>query len=162
MLRTLPILTLLVLSACASAPPAANAIDAIEIREGACYGTCPIYTIRITPDDRYRLDGERFTRADGISQGQLPPGHFDRLADYIAAHDLMAFPADITPGNPAACGEGRVSDLPDFQLTVVLAERIKVIHWYPGCFGSSYRNDMVAARAAFRDTIGYQTLIARE
>lgn len=150
---------LLTLAAC-STRPEPNGFMAIEISEDACFGTCPIYSIRVTPDDHYVLDGERFTRSSGRSEGQLAAGAFGALAGIIRDADVMAFPADITPSNPAACGSRIATDLPGFNIRVVLRERDKDVHWYPGCQASSYGEEMTRIRAAMREAINHPGLIA--
>lgn len=157
-------LTALGLTACATAQTGSGqpgpAWTEIEISEGACYGTCPIYTIRVTPDDRYELNGERFTRTSGETTGTLEAGSFQRLAAILQAHDAESLPADITPGNPAACGRGIMSDLPDFRLGLTSGGGRQTIAWYPGCAGSPYRDALSQIRTAVREVYDHETLIA--
>jgi hypothetical protein len=133
---------------------------AIEIAEGACYGTCPIYTIRITPDDHYELNGQRFTRTAGPTSGTLEAGSFQRLAAILQAHDAASLPADITPGNPAACGRGIMSDLPDFRLGLTSDADEQSVVWYPGCADSPYRDALSQIRTGVRAVYGYDWLVA--
>jgi len=152
-------LTAFWLTACATAQPG-PAWTAIEISEGACFGTCPIYTIRVTPDDRYELNGERFTRTSGETTGTLEAGSFQRLAAILQAHDAESLPADITPGNPDACGRGIMSDLPDFRLDLTSGGGRQAIAWYPGCAGSPYRDTLTQIREEVRQVYDHETLIA--
>ncbi|WP_417488942.1 DUF6438 domain-containing protein [Maricaulis sp.] len=161
-------LTALALSACATTRPGTGptgpgstgpAWTEIEIAEGACYGFCPIYTITVTPDDRYTLNGERFTRHDGQTSGRLEAGSFQRLAAILQAHDAAALPADITMNNPAACGRTMMSDLPDFRLGLTGPAGRQDIVWYPGCADSPYREALSQIRDQVRVAYQYETLI---
>lgn len=162
-------LTALALSACAttqtgtgpSGPgPTAAAWTEIEIAEGACYGFCPIYTITLTPDDRYALNGERFTRHDGETSGRLAAGSFQRIAAILQRHDAVSLPADITMNNPATCGRTMMSDLPDFRLGLTGPDGRQDIVWYPGCADSPYRDALSQIREQVREAYQYESLIA--
>ncbi|WP_417494610.1 DUF6438 domain-containing protein [Maricaulis sp.] len=132
----------------------------IEIAEGACYGFCPIYTITITPDDRYQLIGERFTRHDGASSGTLAAGSFQRIAEILQTHDAASLPADITMNNPATCGRAMMSDLPDFRLGLTGPDGRQDIVWYPGCADSPYREALSQIRDQVREAYDYETRVA--
>ncbi|WP_417481262.1 DUF6438 domain-containing protein [Maricaulis sp.] len=157
-------LTALALSACATTQtgPGSTGVawTEIEIAEGACYGFCPIYTITITPDERYQLNGERFTRHDGRSSGVLEAGSFARIAEILQTHDAAALPADITMNNPAACGHTMMSDLPDFRLGLTGPDGRQDIVWYPGCADSPYREALSQIRDQVREVYDYETRVA--
>lgn len=157
------LLAALGLTACATTQkdpgPSGLAWSEIGIAEGACFGTCPIYSIRITPDDHYQLTSERFTHNSGETSGTLEPGSFERLAAILQAHDVASIPADITPNNPAACGTV-ATDMPDYHLRLVSSSGERRIAWYPGCFGSPYREAMSDIRTSLREVYDYESLIA--
>ncbi|WP_417469251.1 DUF6438 domain-containing protein [Maricaulis sp.] len=156
-------LTALALSACATttrSPASESRWTSIEIAEGACFGVCPIYTITITPDDRYQLNGERFTRHDGASSGMLEAGSYARIAELLQAHDAAALPADITQNNSAACGRSIMTDMPDFRLGLTGPDGRQNIVWYPGCAESPYRDALSQIRDQVRLAYDYETLIA--
>ena len=152
------------LTACATAQfdtgPAGPVWTEIEISEGVCFGRCPIYTIRVTPDDRYELNGERFTRTSGQTTGSLDAGSFQRLAAILQVNDAASLPADITMNNPAACGRSMMSDLPDFRLGLTAAAGRQDMVWYPGCADSPYRAALSEIREQVREAYDYETLIA--
>lgn len=158
------LLAALGLTACAttqSGPgPSGLAWTEIEISEGICYGRCPIYTITVTPDDRYQLNGERFTRHDGQTSGALDAGSFQRLAAILQRHDAASLPADITMNNPANCGRSMMSDMPDFRLGLTGPDGRQDIVWYPGCADSPYRDALTQIHSAVREVYEYETLIA--
>tara|TARA_R110002126_G_C10253376_1_gene482286 strand:- start:118 stop:624 length:507 start_codon:yes stop_codon:yes gene_type:complete len=157
-------LTALALSACATTQtgpgPTGVAWTEIEISEGVCFGFCPIYTITITPDDRYQLNGERFTRHDGQTSGTLDAGSFQRLAAILQRHGAESLPADITMNNPANCGRSVMSDMPDFRLGLTGPDGRQDIVWYPGCADSPYRDALSQIQTAVREVYEYETLIA--
>tara|TARA_R110000868_G_scaffold229089_4_gene482098 strand:+ start:11651 stop:12157 length:507 start_codon:yes stop_codon:yes gene_type:complete len=158
------LLAALGLTACAttqSGPgPSDLAWTEIEISEGVCFGFCPIYTITITPDDRYQLNGERFTRHDGQTSGTLDAGSFQRLAAILQRHDAASLPADITMNDPANCGRSVMSDMPDFRLGLTGPDGRQDIVWYPGCADSPYRDALSQIQTAARRVYDYETLIA--
>ena len=157
-------LTAMGLSACAttnSGPgPNGPAWTEIEISEGMCYGRCPVYLIRVTPDDRYQLTGVFFTRHDGDTSGTLDAGSFQRLAAVLQAHDAAFLPADITRYNPVTCGSSFASDMPSFRLSLTDANGRQDILWHPGCAESPYRDALTQIRAGVREAYDYETLIA--
>jgi hypothetical protein len=151
------------LTACASTvsgPAATSPWSAIEIAEGACFGTCPIYSIRITPDDHFKLRGTRFTRQDGTREGALAPGAFQRITAILEAQNASAVPAAITPDNRTACGTAIMSDMPDFRLVMEAGASSQSILWYPGCAQSPYRDAMSTIREEVREAFEYETLVA--
>jgi hypothetical protein len=43
----------------------------IVLSEGACLGTCPIYDMTLHPGGEYVLNGDRFVKTTGVSEGDL-------------------------------------------------------------------------------------------
>tara|TARA_R110000868_G_scaffold45045_2_gene149843 strand:+ start:12191 stop:12691 length:501 start_codon:yes stop_codon:yes gene_type:complete len=151
------------LTACASTsstPVSASGYTAIEIAEGACFGTCPIYSIRITPDDHFVLNGLRFTRHDGLSEGTLAEGAFQRMAGILETRDADALPASITPDNRAACGSTIMSDMASVVLTMEAGDEHQTVIWYPGCALSPYNDTMDAITERMRVEYDYTSRIA--
>ena len=156
----IPFLVLAGLAACAATPPAGPGTGptAITVSEQPCFGVCPVYSMTVTPDDRYVLDGERFTRTEGRSEGQLPTGSFGRMVTALQAADFTAIPGEITHGSEA-CGQPVASDLP----TTIIATDGPVAHdvvWYQGCFGTPWRDGLATLRDTLHQAYRYDQLVA--
>lgn len=45
----------------------------ISLSEGACKGSCPIYDLTLHGDGKYVLNGEKFVKQIGVTEGDLGP-----------------------------------------------------------------------------------------
>jgi len=54
-----------------------------EIQKGACYGTCPIYTVTLTEDRLVTYHGKRFVKNQGINEWYLSRRSFKQISDII-------------------------------------------------------------------------------
>src|SRR5579871_3600055 len=43
----------------------------IVLSEGACKNSCPVYDITLHPDGSYLMNGERFVKTPGVSEGEI-------------------------------------------------------------------------------------------
>lgn len=130
------------------APPTSGPIPdtGITLREGACFGTCPIYAITVYPNEFYELDAGQFTSNPGMSTGTLPAGSWAAANQALQTADFQTLPLDVTQGSPA-CGSPVASDLPPATITEVTIAGPRIVEWYPGCFGAVDRarlNQLVA------------------
>lgn len=90
-----------------------------QIEHGGCYGTCPIYQVRINANREVRWVGKRFTENIGTWQKALPEEQFTLLLKYIKESTIESY-KDVydDPG---------ISDLPTTTLTYTQHERSKTI-----------------------------------
>ena len=77
----------LMLSACFTPPRAEHLAAAETIRwaVGPCFGSCPVYSVAITPDGTVTFDGERHTAKLGEEVRQLTAGAYRSAASSLAA-----------------------------------------------------------------------------
>lgn len=76
------------------AAPVANAYDWVEISRGACYGRCPIYTVRVLPDGLVQYYGKRFVTFEGTYEKQYAP---QEVAEIFS--NLQTYRVDTTKDN---------------------------------------------------------------
>ncbi|MFD1786899.1 DUF6438 domain-containing protein [Sphingomonas floccifaciens] len=119
MLRVLLPLTLL--AGCAPAVgryPATPSPTPIEItyETGPCYGTCPVYSVRIDSLGRAGVfDGKRFVAAPGRHEFAVTFAQFDAVLRAVSGA-FAASSADYTVGG-RHCGE-YVTDRPSITVTI--------------------------------------------
>ncbi|MEE2526645.1 DUF6438 domain-containing protein [Hyphobacterium sp. HN65] len=145
-------LSLFALAACATT---GNSSDRIEISEGPCFGACPIYELVVTPDDHYELDGQRFTRINGFSEGDLPRGSFVQMRDLLDRADFFRLPENYTFSNPDVCPGPELSDMPSITITYTTRRGSHTVTWYQGCRAPNMRD----LRDGLRDAFGYEDIV---
>lgn len=140
-------------------PPGPVADAAITLSEGACFGTCPIYSITVYPTEFYELDAGQFTASPGMSTGSLPAGSWAAARGALIAADFDALPTDITPANPAACGTTIVSDLPPATVSETTIAGTKTVQWNRGCFDAPDRAALTQLVADLRSALTVDALV---
>jgi len=60
-----------------------NSSPIFEIQKGACYGSCPIYTVTLTSDRLITYHGKRFVEHQGINEWYLSRRSFKQITDII-------------------------------------------------------------------------------
>ncbi len=144
---------LFALAACATG---SNGVaQSIQVSEGPCFGQCPIYDLTVSPDDHYLLDGQRFTRINGLSEGDLPDGSFARMASILEDADFFDLPSDITFDNPDVCPGPPLSDMPSITITLTTRRGSHTVVWYQGCNNATMRD----IRDGLRDAFQYQDIV---
>jgi hypothetical protein len=130
MTRCAGLLALVALAAPAlaqSEPPAV-----ITLERTACFGTCPVYAVRITSDGRVDYEGKQFVRVTGRASATIPPSEFASLArafeqiGYFALDESYRFIAH------ADGSRSSVTDLPTTITSIRIGERFKQVVDYVG------------------------------
>jgi hypothetical protein len=125
-----PIASLLVLismlAACQPVTPASIPADFLVILEtGACFGTCPVYSLRVAADGSALFDGMQFVEAEGPQRATLPPEQVKELVEAIVKADFFNLRDNYTVA---------ATDLPSITTTVTMQGRTKsVYHYGVGC-----------------------------
>lgn len=143
---------LFALAACATSQ---SSTDRIEISEGACFGPCPIYELTVSPDDRYILNGQRYTRINGVSEGELASGTYDLMIDLLDRADFSDLPPDVTFRNPEICPGPELADMPTLIVTRTTRRGSHTVEWYQGCGNATLRD----LRDGLRDAFGYEDIV---
>lgn len=149
--------------ACSPAPPPPPTgpvpDTGVSLSEGACFGTCPIYTVTVSANEFYTLKLGQFTRAPGTTEtGVFPPGTFAAATNALRTANFSSLPTDITIGSPA-CGSPVVSDLPRAEIGEVTIAGPRTVQYYPGCFGSPNRVALDALLTELRGVFGIPALV---
>lgn len=145
MTRTSVALFILGLVACAprkaASPPAENSADAnvavrpaITLERTACFGSCPVYTISVTPSGQVTFEGRAHVRQPGTATGQVPKQRVDALLVELERAGYFDFASRYAASEPA-CGR-YVTDLPSAISSATLAGRTKRIEHDHGCGGA--------------------------
>lgn len=80
----------MLLAGCATAdteldiPRAAG--DTISFTAGRCFGACPAYTVRVTPDGSGLLEPEKFTAVPGPTRFTVTPAQYRQLRMALAPY----------------------------------------------------------------------------
>lgn len=93
-------------------------ISAVTLRRGACFGTCPIYQVRLDSDGTVTWEGERFVERLGRYSGQIDAADFSRLAGFIRRANFFEWEPEYA---------GNVTDLPDYDLTVAAGSQVRTV-----------------------------------
>jgi len=132
------------LVACASrkpaAPPAEDSVQvnvaappAITLERTACFGSCPVYTISVTPSGQVSFEGRAHVRQLGTATGQIPQKQVEALLVELDRAGYFTFASRYAMSEPA-CGR-YVTDLPSAISSATLGGRTKRIEHDHGCGG---------------------------
>jgi hypothetical protein len=103
----------------------------ITMERRPCYGTCPVYTVRVGGDGEIRFRGYANVASVGESVARIPLARVDSLFRYLDSITFGRLEASYTYGTDA-CG-AYVTDLPAVVVSVVRSGVTKrVTHDY-GC-----------------------------
>ncbi len=128
------------------AKPPRHDIQQISIRQGPCYGACPIYTATFNKDGSATFEGEkpRFHSPEmnlriGKFWGKITMEKFDSLAEIIEEVDFFKM----------SNYRERVTDLSTTYITVTTPETTKTIEIY----GIHIPEEMERLRRAIKETV---------
>jgi len=138
--RTL--LLLVFAAACARRPPDPPASDTaahpglrdtvgISLERQPCFGTCPVYTVRLDGSGAVRFEGRRFVPDTGTAEWRVPPERVDSLVHEILAAGYFDLSDRYAMGEPA-CGR-YATDLPTVITSVRIGGRTKQVYHDYGC-----------------------------
>jgi hypothetical protein len=82
----------------------------IEYSKGACFGTCPIYTISLNTDRLVKYNGKRFVEPQGLFEWYMPI-HDRKILSEIIERDELSQSSEYNM---------RAQDLPLTNLTIYL------------------------------------------
>ncbi len=145
-IRFLAMAILLGLAACSPEPaPAPNPPPTtgpipdtgVGLSQTACFGTCPVYSITVYPNEFYQLESGRFTRnPDTSTTGTLPAGSWAAANAALQTAKFTNLPTEVTRGSPA-CGDRLVSDLPSATISETTIAGLRTVEYYAGCLNAA-------------------------
>jgi hypothetical protein len=135
-------LILLWLGACAprtaAAPPGENSAGtgtpsrpAITLERTACFGSCPVYTLSVSPSGEVTYEGKAHVRVLGAATAQIPKQGVDALLSELEKAGYFSFASRYASAEPT-CGRYAV-DLPTVITSATLDGRTKRIEHDYGC-----------------------------
>lgn len=130
------------MTACAPRTPAARqpseateaASPAISLERTPCFGTCPVYTITVSPSGQVTFEGRAHVRLLGAATAEIPKPRVDSLLVELERAGYFRFAGRYAVSEPA-CGR-YVTDLPSVISTASLRGRTKRIQHDHGCGGA--------------------------
>ena len=126
-MRKFGVLTMWVVLALLMAVPMA-AQEENEVRltleRGACFGTCPVYTVTIYADGTVVFEGQRFVESEGKQTGMIGPDIVDRLVSIFEDAGYFTWNDEYT--------QMQVTDLPYVTTSVTRDGETKRIVRYEG------------------------------
>jgi hypothetical protein len=131
-------LALAALPACASAPVAR--VESISYETGPCFGTCPVYRLRVDSDGRGTFEGIRFTAFTGTRAFRATPAQYRAFARQLE-------PIRPARGSVRYAGEAcrsTATDLPSAEVTWRSRRGTQSLYFYYGC--DMQRNRALAER----------------
>ena len=117
----------------ASAPPAPAAAGgaSVSLERRPCFGTCPVYTVRIDGSGAVLFEGRRFVSDSGAFSGTIARAAVDSLAAELAARGYFGLADRYVAGQPG-CGP-YATDLPTVVTEVRVGGRAKRVEHDHGC-----------------------------
>ena len=117
----------------------------VVLSEGACDQTCPIYDMTLHPDGTYALNGVKFVKTTGVSDGQLGTDAWKAAETALTTASFWTLPANQTDNASENCHPGA----PTVNVTWRNdAGKQKTIAYTAGCGGPEMRTLVVALRQA--------------
>ena len=112
----------------------AAARPAISLERTPCFGSCPVYTISVSPSGQVSFEGRAHVRQPGTATAQIPQQRVDALLVELERAGYFGFASRYAASEPA-CGR-YVTDLPSAISSATLGGRTKRIEHAHGCGGA--------------------------
>lgn len=117
----------------------------VVLSEGECEQTCPVYDMTLHPDGSYALNGVRFVKSTGVSEGNLGPDAFKAAETALTEAGFWTLPTNQTNAVSENCHSGA----PTVNVTWRNdAGKQKTIAYTAGCGGPEMRHVVIALREA--------------
>lgn len=102
----------------------------IVLSEGECPTTCPVYDMTLHPDGAYVLNGERFVRTSGVSDGNIGKGAWSEAEKLLKEAGFWTLQAEQTRKTMSSCQP----DAPTAKITWRTEEgKEKTVTYNAGC-----------------------------
>jgi hypothetical protein len=116
----------------------------VTLERTACYGRCPVYTVRLSGDGTVAFHGERFTATSGDAAGKVPREWVAALVREMNAAGYWSLGESYAAGS-AACPNSP-TDLPSEIITLTAGGRSKRVEHYRACSGAPASIAAMASR----------------
>jgi len=150
-LRTLAIAAAVSAAATACSPAEQGVSQAqtgdavVVLSEEACEQTCPVYDMTLHPDGAYALNGVKFVKSIGVSEGNLGADAFKAAETALTEANFWTLP----PNQTSAASENCHSGAPTVNVTWRdNAGKQKTVAYTVGCGGPEMKTVVMALREA--------------
>ncbi len=117
----------------------------IVLSEGACFGTCPIYDLTLHPDGSYVLNGVRFVKQTGVSDGNIGKAAWTEAEKALGDAKFWTLLPEQTMRTLQNCH----TDAPTVKITWRTEEgKEKTLTYYAGCGVRDIENLVRSLRTA--------------
>lgn len=96
--------------------------DVIRFTAGRCFGACPAYTLRVTPDGSGLLEPDRFTAVPGPTRFTITRAQYQRLRAALAPYRPAAGVTKTIVQGQADC-QHFATDMPGYTIEWSRAEQ---------------------------------------
>jgi len=114
-----------------SSSVASAAVPAISLERTPCFGTCPVYTVAVSPSGEITYEGKAHVRLLGVASAKIPAQQVDALLSELEKAGYFSMANRYIASEPA-CGR-YVTDSPSAITTVSSRGRTKRIEHDYGC-----------------------------
>jgi hypothetical protein len=144
------------LSACSPGEQGVTTVHAgdpvIVLSEGECDVTCPVYDMTLHPDGSYVLNGIRFVKSTGVSEGALGSDAWTAAEQALQSASFWTLAANQTSSSSPSCQRGT----PTASVTWRTEEgKQKTLQYRAGCGGEEGR----ALIPALREALHFHNLV---
>lgn len=102
----------------------------IVLSEGQCLGTCPVYDMTLHPTGAYILNGRKFVKTEGVSEGDLGVSAWTEAEAVLKAAEFWTMKQEQTRETLANC----MTDAPNVMITWRTTEgKEKTVTYNAGC-----------------------------
>ena len=119
-----------------SSPPAPIKPSYFEYQQGACFGLCPVFKIRLSDTGLLTFDGQRYTSTLGTEERELGADTFKALSDLISS-----IPEEKLL-NPRQCPV-YATDHPSYSGIFEQGDRSVAFRHYYGCSGYAWQETQI-------------------
>ncbi|BAV66125.1 DUF6438 domain-containing protein [Sphingobium cloacae] len=131
--------------------------DTIRFSAGPCFGTCPSYTLRVTPDGSGLIEPGRFTAVPGPTRFTVTPEQYRRFHSAIA-------PYRPAPGTTKRIAQGEncdrfATDMPAYVIEWAREKQATTrLEYQSGCMDARYGR-LRAMIASVPQMLGLQAML---
>jgi len=98
----------------------------ITLERTGCFGTCPIFTIRVFADGRVEWFGKKFVGEVGRKQRKMELPKLERLREAVAGSNIGKLAPDC-------CNCWEMTDQPWTHLEIASDKETSLVNHYHGC-----------------------------
>ncbi len=119
--------------------------NAFIYSKSACFGTCPVYQIRVFEDGTLIFNGLNHVQKKGVYKFTDSPNLFQDVFQVLDDYDVNDFRDSYVGGytEDEVCKK-RWTDFPTTTMSIQLGGKIKTIVHYHGCMGFDREDDLKA------------------